>query len=106
MDYIITPEQLDKITKPFFDKEFKDVEWGEHVQGSKPEGTDDVWYGLINQDDVLLVGHPSFNVDNYYTNGHHFANMWRYFSVKSSEFNESIGRYIKKKYGCEFKKIY
>ena len=27
MDYVITPEQLDKITKPFFDKEFKDVEW-------------------------------------------------------------------------------
>lgn len=101
MDYIITPEQLDKITKPFFDKEFKDAKWGEQVQG-----THDVWYGLINQDDVLLVGHPSFNVDNYYTNGHHFENMWHYFSVNPRQFSQSIGRYIKKKYGCEFEQIF
>ena len=101
MDYIITPEQLDKITKPFFDKEFQDVEWGIIRQG-----TDDVWYGLINQDNVLLVGHPSFNVDNYYTNGYHFENMWSLFGIDAKVFNQSIGRYIKKKYGCEFKQIY
>ena len=40
MDYIITPEQLDKITKPFFDKEFKDVEWGEQVKGR-------MMYGMV-----------------------------------------------------------
>ena len=30
MDYNITPEQLDKLIKPFFDKEFKHAKWGEH----------------------------------------------------------------------------
>ena len=103
MDYIILPEQLDKIMKPFFDKEFKDAKWGEHTS---PRDSNDVWYGFINQDDVLLVGHPSFNVDNYYTNGHHFSNMWDLFSVRATDFNESLVRYIKKKYGCEFKKIF
>ena len=49
MDYIISPEQLDKITKPFFDKEFKDAKWGEHTS---PRDSNDVWYGFINQDDV------------------------------------------------------
>jgi hypothetical protein len=101
MDYIISPEQLDKITKPFFDKEFKDAKWGEHTSGHR----DSTWYGFINQDDVLLVGHPSFNVDNYYTNGHHFENMWSLFGIDAKEFNQAIGRYIKKKYGVEFVSI-
>jgi len=103
MDYIILPEQLDKIMKPFFDKEFKDAKWGEHTS---PRDSNDIWYGFINQDDVLLVGHPSFNVDNYYTNGYHFENMWSLFGIDAKEFNQSIGRYIKKNYGVEFNRIY
>lgn len=103
MDYIILPEQLDKTMKPFFDKEFKDAKWGEHTS---PRDSNDIWYGFINQDDVLLVGHPSFNVDNYYTNGYHFENMWSLFGIDAKEFNQSIGRYIKKKYGVEFNRIY
>jgi hypothetical protein len=31
--------------------------------------------------------------------------MWDLFSVDAKDFNEAIGRYIKKKYGCDFKKI-
>lgn len=101
MDYIITPEQLDKLIKPFFDKEFKHVKWGEHNDsygGGK-------WYGIINQDDVLLVGYPSHDSDTYFTNGQHFSEMWRLFSIDGQEFSEAMGRYIKKKYGCDFKKI-
>ena len=30
MEYSITPEQLDRLTKPYFDKEFKHAKWGEH----------------------------------------------------------------------------
>jgi len=32
--------------------------------------------------------------------------MWDLFSISAPDFNESLGRYIKKKYGCEFKKIF
>ena len=101
MDYIITPEQLDKIIKPFFDKEFKHAKWGEHSD-SYGGGT---WYGVINQDDVLLVGYPSHDSDTYFTNGQHFSDMWHLFSIDGQEFSDAMGRYIKKKYGCEFNRI-
>jgi len=53
----------------------------------------------------MLVGHPSHDSDMYFTNGEYFNNMWDLFSVKPQEFNESMGRYIKKKYGCKFERI-
>ena len=101
MEYYITPEQLDRLTKPYFDKEFKHAKWGEHSD-SYGGGT---WYGVINQDDVLLVGYPSHDSDTYFTNGQHFSDMWHLFSIDGQEFSESMGRYIKKKYGCEFNRI-
>jgi hypothetical protein len=102
MDYIISPEQLDKITTPFFDKEFKHAKWGEH----NDTNVGDTWYGFINKDGVLLVGYPPHDSDTYYTNGQYFSNMWDLFSISAPDFNESLGRYIKKKHGCEFKKIF
>ena len=101
MDYSISPEQLDKLIKPFFDKEFKHAKWGEHSD-SYGGGT---WYGFINQDDVLLVGYPSHDSDTYFTNGQHFSDMWQFFSIDGKEFNEAMGRYLKKKYGSDFNRI-
>lgn len=101
MEYNITPEQLDRLIKPYFDKEFKHVKWGEH---DVPLGGG-TWYGAINQDNVMLVGHPSNDNDFYFTNGQYFHDMWYLFSVRHQEFNESMGRYIKKKYGCKFERI-
>ena len=101
MEYNLTPEQLDRIIKPYFDKEFKHAKWGEDVSSN----SNDVWYGVINQDNIMLVGHQSDNNDMYFTNGEYFNNMWDLFSVNPQDFNESMGRFIKKKYGCEFKKI-
>jgi hypothetical protein len=102
MDYIISPEQLDRITTPFFDREFKHAKWGEELDSYDSSHT---WIGLRNKDNVILVGYPSYDSDTYYTNGQYFSNMWDLFSVKAPDFNKSLGRYIKKKYGCEFKKI-
>jgi hypothetical protein len=101
MDYSISPEQLDKLIKPFFDKEFKHAKWGEH-NDSYGGGT---WYGFLNQDDVMLVGYPSHDSDIYFTNGQHFSDMWQFFSIDGKEFNEAMGRYIKKKYGSDFNRI-
>ena len=101
MEYNITPEQLDRLTKPYFDKEFKHAKWGEH--DAKYGGGE--WFGVINQDDVMLVGHPSHDSDTFFTNGQHFTSMWDLVSVDAMDFNEAIGRYIKKKYVCDFKKI-
>ena len=102
MEFNITPEQLDRLVKPYFDKEFKHAKWGE--QGSP--NSNDVWYGVINQDDVMLVGHPSHDSDTFFTNGQHFTSMWDFFSIDSKEFTDAMGRYLKKKYGCEFDKIW
>lgn len=101
MNYEITPKQLDKVLKPFFDKEFKDVKWGEYNDrygGGK-------WYGFLNQDGVLLAGHPSHDDSILYTNGEHFINMWDIFSVTPKEFNYSIGRYLGNRYGKWFENI-
>lgn len=101
MDYKITEGQLDKILKPFFDKEFKHAEWGEYNDsygGGK-------WYGYINKDGVILAGHPSHDDSILFTNGQHFANMWDFFSVDPKDFNKSLLRYTEKKYGKTFNEV-
>jgi len=103
MKYQITPEQLDKVIKPYFDKVvFKDSKWDEKYIG----GYGETWYGVFNQDGEMLVGHPEYDSSTYYTDGTYFNNMWDFFGVDSKEFTDAIGRYIKKKYGCEFDYIW
>jgi hypothetical protein len=103
MKYQITPEQLDKVIKPYFDKVvFKDSKWGEKYIG----GYGETWYGLFNQDGEMLVGYPESDSSTYYTDGTYFSNMWEFFSVDAKEFTDAIGRYIKKTYGCEFDYIW
>lgn len=101
MDYKITESQLDKVLKPFFDKEFKHAEWSEYNDsygGGK-------WYGYVNQDGIILAGHPSHDDSILFTNGQHFSNMWDLFSVDPNDFNKSLLRYIEKKYGKTFNKV-
>lgn len=101
MDYKITESQLDRILKPFFDKEFEGSEWGKYNDqygGGK-------WYGYVNQDGVILAGHPSHDDSILFTNGQHFTNMWDLFSISPQDFNEAIGRYIKMRYDKTFGKI-
>jgi hypothetical protein len=103
MKYQITPEQLDKVIKPYFDKVvFKDAKWSEKYIG----GYGETWYGVFNQDGEMLVGHPESDSFTYYTDGTYFSNMWEFFSVDAKEFTDAIGRYIKKTYGCEFDYIW
>jgi hypothetical protein len=100
MEYIITPEKLDKIMKPYFDKVFEHTEW------SDAELDGQSWYGFFNQDGEMLVGHPEHDNTIYFTDGRYFNNMWDFFSIDSKEFTDAMGRYLKKKYGCEFDKIW
>ncbi len=102
MEYIITPEKLDKIMKPYFDKVFQDTKWGEQYIS----GYGETWYGLFNQDGEMLVGHPESDDTTYYTDGAYFSNMWDLFSIDYKEFTNAIGRYLKKKYGFEFDYIW
>jgi hypothetical protein len=100
MKYVITPEQLDKVMKSFFDKVF------EHTKWSDAELDGQSWYGFFNQDGEMLVGHPEYDSSTYFTDGRYFNNMWDFFSIDSKEFTDAMGRYLKKKYGCEFDKIW
>jgi hypothetical protein len=54
----------------------------------------------------MLVGHPESDSSTYYTDGKYFGTMWELFSIDAKEFTDAIGRYIKKKYGCEFDYIW
>ena len=102
MEYNITPQQLDKMIKPYFDKEFKDATWGEYEYndgGGK-------WFGFINQNNVMLVGHPSHDSSTFFTNGHYFSNMWDLFTITPKDFNDSMGRYIKNKYDIPNLKVF
>jgi hypothetical protein len=100
MKYVITPEQLDKVTKSFFDKVF------EHTKWSDTEFDGDTWQGFINQNGEFLVGHPEHDNTTYFTDGRYFSNMWDFFSIDSKEFTDAMGRYLKKTYGCEFDYIW
>ena len=102
MKYIITPEQLDKVMKRYFDKVFKDAKWSEEYVS----GYGETWSGLFNQDGEMLVGYPEHDNTTYFTDGRYFGSMWELFSIDSKEFTDAIGRYIKKTYGCEFDYIW
>lgn len=97
----MTPEQLDKVMRPYFDRVFRHAKWSE----DKPDEYGEVWNGIFNQDGELLVGHPESNSSIYFTNGPYFSNMWDLFSIDYNQFYAAMGRYIKKKYGCEFDRI-
>ena len=101
MEYEMTQLQIDRIMKPYFDIEFADAKWGEHNDDSGGGK----WFGIITPDNVLLVGHPSHDDEIYFTNGQHFSHEWEMFNLTAKDFDEAMGRYIKKKYGCRFKKI-
>ena len=100
MKYQITPEQLDKVAKSFFDKVFEHTEW------SDAELDGQSWHGFFNQDGEMLIGHPEHDSSTYFTDGTYFNNMWDFFGVDAKEFTDAMGRYLKKKYGCEFDRIW
>lgn len=102
MEYIITPEKLDKVMKPYFDKVFEHAKWREDSSNDYGE----TWQGFFNQDGEMLVGHPEHDKTIYYTNGIYFSNMWDFFSIDAIEFYDAMGRYLKKEYGCKFDKIW
>jgi hypothetical protein len=103
MDYKITPEQLDKILKPYFDNEFDKSEWGEYDYqhgGGK-------WYGFVNQKGILIAGYPShLHGDSIiFSDGKYFGRIWNLFSVEPQDFHDSMGRYIGNRYGKWFNTI-
>ena len=54
----------------------------------------------------MLIGHPEHDSSTYFTDGTYFNNMWDFFGVDAKEFTDAMGRYLKKKYGCEFDRIW
>ena len=102
MKYLLDEPQIDKIMKNYFDDRFDGAKWGEHIDDS---GAGE-WFGIINPDNVLLVGHPSHDAEIYFTNGQHFSEEWELFGLSPKDFNDAMGRYIKKRYGCDFKSIH
>ena len=94
MDYTITYEQLDRLMKPYWDEKFKGTELGEIENYSEDED----WFGVIKGDNIL-VGYPSLDDGHmWFSNGEYFDGGWDMFNISSYEFNQSMLRYLVKKF--------
>ena len=97
MKYVLNPTQIDKLLKPFWDKELADAKVG------KINLSGEMWNGLIKQTEdgpLLIVGRPVGREDMmWYSNGHHFNGKWDLFGMTPYDFNKSLSRYVKTNYG-------
>jgi hypothetical protein len=97
----MTENTIDKLMKPYWDEKFKDVYLGVNKND---------WYGLLMKTpdgiEKLIVGNVSgddngtwFYDDNMFTNGHIL------FNLSKPQFNQSMLRYINKKYNLNLKSV-
>jgi hypothetical protein len=99
MKYVLSPTQIDKILKTFWDQELGGAKVG------KINLSGEMWGGLIKKTEdgpLLIIGRPVGREDMmWYSNGHHFNGKWDLFGMTSYDFNKSLGRYVNKNYGLD-----
>ena len=101
MNYEITPEQLDRLMKPYWDEKFAGAEF--YTMGDYADGED--WTGLYRGDN-LLIGYPKRTAGFiWFSNGEYFDGGWKMFSIPPPIFNLSMKRYIWKKFGIDVPNI-
>jgi hypothetical protein len=104
MDYILNPRQIDKLMKPYWDIHFNDAYFGKiNLSGED-------WVGLIKKDSKgipeLLLGHPKNREEMmWYCDGPTFNGGHTLFSIRRSEFNQSMKRYVKDRFNITTKDI-
>jgi len=107
MDYILTEKQIDKLMKPFWDYHFNDSNFYEDIEGL--DDYVDGWSGFIkelpNGNKILLVGFVKSSPDMWYSDGSYFYNSMKMFNLTPREFDNSMRRYIKNKFGYNINKI-
>lgn len=100
MEYILNPNQIDKLMKPYWDMHFDNSHIGEiRLSGEK-------WQGLIKKDSdglsYMLLGHPKGREDMmWYNDGPRFDGGEKLFSISRYDFNQSMKRYVKNRFDVE-----
>ena len=97
MKYVLSPTQIDKILKSFWDQHFDGALVGKiNLSGEK-------WSGVIKDGDegpLLLIGRPVGREDMmWYSNGQYFKGKWDLFGMSTYDFNKSLARYVNTNYG-------
>lgn len=102
MKYLISESQKDKAIKKYFDLVFKDYPWRK-IENYSGAGT---WYGVLDKNGEIIVGHPSHEKSMVYFNGEIFSSMWDFFQIDVSEFKVLLKMYVNIKYEKSFDDIY
>lgn len=92
MDYILTPEQLDKMLRPYFDKYFP-----KSVFDTKKNEDGDRWTGYYIGSEgkySLLLGHPYHSEGNTWFYNGKILEGEIYFGLELEDFISSMKRYI------------
>lgn len=94
----MTESQIDKLMKRYWDFHFDNSYLTKY---KTPYGS--IWYSIVkeqNNEIVMLVGKPTDDESNktWFSDGTYFINGWRVFSIEPKEFNESMRRYIIRKF--------
>jgi hypothetical protein len=89
----MTDEQIDKITKKYWEYKLKDTT-------IKNEKTEYDWYGLFDSSGELLAGCVIKNDDGtWFYNEQSFVHGSKIFGITNTEFKEAFKRYLNKTYG-------
>ncbi len=105
----MTDNTIDKLMKPYWDEKFKDAYLGDFY--SKNSGWREDWYGIVikkpNGGEELIVGYPIKDKDDslWFYDGNMFTNGHILFNLSKPQFNQSMLRYINKKYNLNIKQV-
>jgi len=98
----MTDEQIDKITKKFWEYRLKDAT-------IKNGTTEHDWYGLFDSNDEILVGCALGEDEDsgiWYYDGSTFNNGFELFGISRDKFFEALKRYLKKTYGFKIRELF
>ena len=97
----MTDEQIDKITKKYWEHKLKDTT----IKNGKTEYD---WYGLFDSSGELLVGCPIDAEDNgiWYYDGFTFNSGSGIFGITNKEFYDAFKRYLNKTYGFKIRELF
>ena len=101
----MTDNTIDKLMKPYWDEKFKDAYLGDFCINKND------WYGLLMKTpdgiEKLIVGDDNGvnNNGTWFYDGNMFTNGHILFNLSKPQFNQSMLRYINKKYNLNLKSV-
>ena len=105
----MTNNQIDKITKPYWDEIFDEAKLGIVRPNENVDDFEEDWYGaykMIGDKKKLIVGYNKLSPDSFwFSNGPTFEGGESLFMIKTYDFYEALKRYLIKNYGAYIENI-